>query len=591
MKQRHTRSNKNKRIRGGGSITDDLIQSLQTEYTAFESPILFDSLDFPKDLIVTLPNLGNPKLQPAFLRRKRYEARFWEDIREHIKSKLTGTPVYKAALLKLQEIIRSMLTIFFEKNILLQQIQKTQNGDKKFASGLLDIENLFVMYKLYREGKLTLSNDNNNDPVKKYYPTIRTCCQFIYIVSKTLTNETPSKPPTNHEIIFQYYEHTFDECIRKRNKVYDLLGGTNDTQKKIILDTFQNYTTCVLDNSTFIKGTSSNKCIPLPKLTEFIEPYTMYETLLTRAMYNTKSFFNNRSAKFNTSNAKLREAALREALKECAKLRELNLREENLKNTKYEYNKNFANKHSKQVEFKAGTNMLYSDNTPLITVDMFGGGISGHTAEIASMLQIFTNSTKENAHIVQQLTAFIVIIWMYDYMHHSLREILLGSTILFTRTRQINDYITKNITYLYSQIGTQTYNEIVAKVKTIIDNVVSISPEDIHGIVVNPLEPMIDFLMSSPDSTKSFNPSIINKLNDCKGAIDTFNIDISTNHPDIYKNIEWPADNECSMSKKIIHATEAYRTIVALQGPTTSGGMRHRKRHITRRIRRSKTPS
>ena len=389
---------------------------------------------------------------------------------------------------------------------------------------------------------------------------------------------------------------------------------------RVIKGLFETYTSCMLDNNgTFVPKTTSNTesktelkpCIPLIKLDEFIEPYNTYERVLMQTLYATNEYYKRRENDRGEREKHIRENRERE-MREREKWEDETgwhgMESNNVKDKreKLEQNRDNSLKSSiirnannekfiksrdqRQLRFTSGTNILYDDKKPLNTIDLFGGGISGHTAEIGVMLRLFTNVPNESIEILQQLTAFVALIWMYDYMHHSLREILLGSTIFYNRTEAIKTYIDENVTYLYSPIGKQTYDAIITKVKGIIDTVLNIRPADIDGIPVEPLKPMIKFLLSSPSSTEAVAPYILQKLKGCKNAVDTFKTDIQRNHPHIYERISWPTDEMCNTNKHVIQSRKDYNTIIALQEftATATGGMRHRKRHITRRIHRSK---
>jgi len=98
---------------------------------------------------------------------------------------------------------------------------------------------------------------------------------------------------------------------------------------------------------------------------------------------------------------------------------------------KEKYNADKLNK-----DFNVGSN-LFSDSTPFVgegdvdTIDVFGAGLSGHTTDIILLFTIFTQ-------LDEHLKYYLVIgclIWMLNFYHHSLREIVLVGTIFMKETK------------------------------------------------------------------------------------------------------------------------------------------------------------
>jgi hypothetical protein len=73
------------------------------------------------------------------------------------------------------------------------------------------------------------------------------------------------------------------------------------------------------------------------------------------------------------------------------------------------------------INFNVGSNIFTAPSQNL-TVDIFAAGLSGHTIDILLLMTtfVFNKVKKENVFLL----AYTCLIWMLNYYHHSLREIV-----------------------------------------------------------------------------------------------------------------------------------------------------------------------
>jgi hypothetical protein len=191
----------------------------------------------------------------------------------------------------------------------------------------------------------------------------------------------------------------------------------------------------------------------------------------------------------------------------------------------------------------------------LDTIDIFAAGISGHTAEIGLMFNLFTNFKSQNEAVTQKFIAISALIWMIDYLHHSLREILLASLIHF-KDNSKNSTIISDIEYLYSsaESGDKSIEFIVAKIDKIITNLFESSkggaislrrnlkfntPENLQS-----MKSMINFFLSTEG--KNGGDDVKEKLNNAEASINEFRSFLAGTNKILYDSIKWPEkDGKC----------------------------------------------
>jgi len=73
------------------------------------------------------------------------------------------------------------------------------------------------------------------------------------------------------------------------------------------------------------------------------------------------------------------------------------------------------------IKFNVGSNIFTAPSQNL-TVDVFAAGLSGHTIDILLLMTtfVFNKVKKENVFLM----VYTCLIWMLNYFHHSLREIV-----------------------------------------------------------------------------------------------------------------------------------------------------------------------
>jgi hypothetical protein len=141
---------------------------------------------------------------------------------------------------------------------------------------------------------------------------------------------------------------------------------------------------------------------------------------------------------------------------ECCKM--VDLIEPYKKLEKDKYNKDRIEK-----DFNVGSNLftdstIYAGENDVDTVDVFGAGLSGHTTDIILLFSIFT----ELNDIDKYLLIIGCLIWMLNFYHHSLREIVLVGTIFM-----IDDTLAKEALKLFMKSIRQEYIQKLSNIRQI----------------------------------------------------------------------------------------------------------------------------
>jgi hypothetical protein len=87
------------------------------------------------------------------------------------------------------------------------------------------------------------------------------------------------------------------------------------------------------------------------------------------------------------------------------------------------------------TKFNVGSN-IFTAPTQNFTVDVFAAGLSGHTIDILLLMTtfVFNKVKKENVFLI----VYTCLIWMLNYYHHSLREIIAIAFIFIDDTYNRN---------------------------------------------------------------------------------------------------------------------------------------------------------
>lgn len=532
-------------MKGGehpGPLTKALFDELSGEYdglaiTGEKMPL--DTLSFSSTLRFSPESLTNPTddVKAIFLRRKYYETRLWESIRNHIKT-IVQPELVSAIVSKLQMIVQSALLdicinnrkvvmdylIFFAKKENSQQV----------VNGLLDMTGL--LEEFYPLANSIAAANKLSDTVTKFCPNVRTCCHFFYVLMEFFTDEKDGCNTTlNGSKIMGYYHRLFNQCDR---------DASRELIPTALEPSFQRYRTCIKDRDVFCVPEKScytgHDCTKLPEIHDYVGRHT-----------------DNYIEQYSPD--------------------ELGL----MHKTFVAFPSDFS---GKIPPFVAGINRFYSKNAAINTVDFFAAGISGHTFILGKMMHLYTDITPANIHIVQKLTAISGILLMIDYMHHSLREILLASTTIFQRTPEIIGVI-KQIEYLYSPIPEKaSFEGVFEGVKDIINSLFNITPMDINSINLSEPTPLMDFF-TSPSGMKP-SEDILQKITNCTDALTDFIPDLKTNALALHDTIIFKGNcggPEVKTYKEKYDQAMGFTPSGLAQRKTRRNAMRRTRRHRTRR--------
>jgi len=338
-----------------------------------------------------------------------------------------------ACTLQLQKYI-AQLTYYILKNehgkaffIKLDSLFKTKTGDA-FITGVFDCPHLV--------SSLLAINIQNGDImdniiviIKRYCSNIRNNLTLLDFFAKTFEKFAIQKnnilTETKGKIIVTHYINQFDNCIRHRNSISKSCPAPLENlswhapspppcDPKPI---YEQGKMCVKDYGLFYEANPNvtpyniDDCADIGS-GELIEPYIPYEKTYIEEKY--------------------RLAWLEEVRKAKEKDVEMGLRDPQPGNIP----------NAEKIKIKTldtGVNMFYLQDKPMDTIDIFAAGISGHTAEIGLLFNLFLESNPIEEGIMQKYVSVLCLTWMIDYLHHSLREILLGSCVYF-RPSKIEDF-------------------------------------------------------------------------------------------------------------------------------------------------------
>jgi hypothetical protein len=504
----------------------------------------------------TQENLLKMENYNSFLQRKYYETVFWDQLRTSFKLKVTE----RGDVFNLNQC--KTILVDYLKNF-LYFVKKHRNGaafldglfarfeskKKVFLTGIIDYVNLISELKTIPSANADARLKSKIiEIIKKYCPNIRNCLTLIDFFVKTFEQLTLDGKDSNGKKIMEYYVGKFDNCIRVRDTVSKLALEPDDlkaAEKVARIELLK------LGQKGSPSKSSANKTMKVgrhPNANQHKADFLLIKDLYERGKFCIKDyslFCQNEPERCDKKN-------------DCANVyNNANDGKEDMIEPYNDREKAFITNLYKgdAPQFESGINSFYLQAKPLDTVDIFAAGISGHTAEIGLMFHIFTDFKQINEAMTQRFIAVSALVWMLDYFHHSLREILLASLIHF---KQGEYDILSHIDYLYSKPqGEQSISSIIENISGIIHKLTSrkdkpidlrkyLKLEDAAGANLKRMESMIDFFLSTtPDNlSKSDKDRLISVEDSIKG----FQPYISQNKPTLEKEIVWPNPKEkCSL--------------------------------------------
>lgn len=494
----------------------------------------------------TQENLLNLDNYNSFLQRKYYETVLWDQLRTVFKLKVRQQgDVFNIGQCKkiLVDYLKNFLYFVIKhKNggaFLDELFNRFESKKTIFLTGIIDYTKLISELRK-NSGANDVVKHNIENIINTYCSNIRNCLTLIDFFVKTFEKLIIDGKDSNGKIIMEYYVGKFDNCIRVRDDIRKLQELTPEFIKKAEKDA----RIALLKLGQKGSLNSSNKTMKIgrhPDANQHKDDVLLNKDIYERGKFCIKDYSlfcekePDRCDKKNDcanvyNNAIDGKEDMIEPYNDMEKSFILNL-----------YN-------GTAPQFESGINTFYLKDRPLDTVDIFAAGISGHTAEIGLMFHIFTDFKIINEAMTQRFIAVSALVWMLDYFHHSLREILLASLIHFKQ----NEFdILSDIDYLYSkpQDG-QSISSILDNVSGIIQKLLIskkgaavdlrkyLKLEDKAGANLKRMESMIDFFLSS--TADKLSDSDKERLISVEECIKGFKPYISQNKPTLEKEIVWP---------------------------------------------------
>jgi len=418
-------------------------------------------------------------------RRKYYEMRIWDETRYFVKLHFNRDKL-NIIIPILQKFIRDFLITTTKSNnrssFFLDKFKDTFNNKLKFyLTGIIDYEGFVSdLKKLFGENTAPANTSTEYKIlqtsvltiVQSYCSNVRLCLTTIDFLLKTL--EGINKP------IMGYLIESFDNCVRHRDSIANEELDEYLPNKFCIKD-FTDNQVCTGDSCIpHETGDNKDNCTSLTSDEGLIEPYDSNENSQLTKVFQGKKF-----------------------------------------------------------PFASGVNSFYL-NKPQDTIDVFAAGISGHTAEIGLMFRLFTSdffgSDQQRDFMPQHFIAQACLIWMADFYHHSLREILLASCIHFPYSPDTINQIEK----LYSPLTTSgvTLDKILREGGIIDESIKSVSK------LRKPTTGTFDenVLLNILNSAPQLDPAVKEKINLCYNNIKQFETKIP---PTLKEKIVWPTEENC----------------------------------------------
>jgi len=478
-----------------------------------------------------------------FMKRKYYEAKIWDGIRTKLLERIKengGNSFIEKLITKLQEFISLFFTNLIDTDKFETFLEKLGKKFEEKTTGafLSGIFNYSAFINYVGKAKRPYINDRGDwvkKAVKQHCRKIRTCLTLIDFIVKALEGLELS----NGQKVMKYYVEYFDNCIRFRRTL------TTDIEHYITnKDAAQNFA---------LKAAPIQARRDAALRAEAKKEYNAAKTIaeeaaaasklrrLDKSLVNEIQYFLEQRT-FCVKDYKLFQGIIPQPEdRHCLNLPTADLIE------KYPLSEllDIRNKYKKlYLPFQSGTNMFFLPERKMNTIDIFAAGISGHTAEIGLMMQLFAGKTKPPENM-QKFVAIVCLIWMLDYFHHSFREILLASTIHFEPAAGLIN----EIEWLYS-VGDP--KESIEGILTRFDAIISSLFFDIDSIQFDNdhMKNMVNFMFLGRDIE-----TIKDTLKNTERNLLTF----KENLPESLKtSIVWPSD--CN-SKKVVEAREAYMNV------------------------------
>lgn len=163
--------------------------------------------------------------------------------------------------------------------------------------------------------------------------------------------------------------------------------------------------------------------------------------------------------------------------------------------------------------FNSGINIFTNPKREDKSYGTFAAGVSGHTTNIGILTYLFT---KEGDNESMLFVIVGALIWMIQYYHHSLREMLLAG-LIHCRHHQVKDKLLNYVFQLYDQKG-DTYtnenerNDIYDDIYNYLDHELSNIQDETSLIVVD--NDIIQNIMNNPDSDDLKLEQKLNEINE-----------------------------------------------------------------------------